>query len=76
MSQRFEANAVRAGIVYSSQPEAIRAAASIAANASPNVFAIERAEELLLVHDGNHFVGRSFFSQTLSSLGRFPRPAA
>jgi hypothetical protein len=79
MSEHFEANAVRAGIVHSSQPETIRAAASIVANAAIKVIAVQKAtaaEELPLFHDGNRFVGNSFSSQTFVSWGRFPRPAA
>jgi len=79
MSEHFEANAVRAGIVHSSQPETIRAAASIVANAAIKVIAVRKAtvaEELPLVHDGSRFFHSGLFSQTLSLSGRFPRPAA
>jgi hypothetical protein len=66
MPEHFGANAVRAGIVHSSQRETIRAAASIVANAAIKVIAVKKAtavEELAPV-------------QTFSPWGRFPRPAA
>ena len=77
MPEHFEANAsvVGAGIGRCPQPET---AASIVANAVIKVIAVKEAtaaEELLLFHDANRFVG-NFSSQTFVSWGRFPRPAA